>query len=243
MTSFIVLLAIVSGLSIIFLTDAMNVQRLDFGDFTFFVNVFLPEKRALYHHGHEDLLSYVGYLGTEEVFVDSGRPSYCSNHAYLVEAEWHNGLCDPSRPLRPRPRFFTPPTIFSEPDSVRVSVEQGEAEFVAENRLFDIRRTLKFAECSDNTVKVTELLQSYRGNMSPSFVHLFPGVEPSRADRKTFHIGGVQIRYSFEVPLVFEASERGIDYGAIDTCCRLRVKFPPCRVCKVAWEISDVRRK
>lgn len=221
----------------------MNVQRLDFGDFTFFVNVFLPEKRALYHHGHVDLLSYVCYLGTKEILIDTGRPTYRSNHSYLVGAEWHNGLCDPSRPLRPSPRFFTAPVVFSEPESVRVNITQSEAEFVTENRLFGIKRILKFEEFFGGTIKVTEELQSNRGSILPFFVHFFPKSESSRVDQKIFYIDGVQIRYSIELPRVFEIFERGIDYGIIDTCCRLSVKFPSCRLCKVLWEISDVRRK
>lgn len=193
-------------------------RRLDLGRFTLFVATYSPRGHH-YHHGHEDLLSYVVYANGRELLCDPGRPSYTPTDDTFIPAAAHNGVCRPDSSLSPAPGIFVPaaftcPTVTETPTGDSVLLE-------AVNRVLG-RRQLRLS-LDDDRLRIDETL-SLHGTAPLLFAQLF--ADPTtRLECSSVVAGAYSLSYEGLSELALEPATRSTDYGERLACTRLMARL------------------
>lgn len=212
----------------------MNVERVDLGDFIFFVNVFTGNSGTEYTHHHDDLLSYSVFLKDRELLIDLGRPSYAHTSPW-VNAQSHNGMWSEQQFLRPVSRFFFP-RAFSI-NAIDLTFQRNDDGFKASafNRLTNSSRWLH-ACIQQDRVEVSEGQTCNNARSAHHFSHFFPSAEIKLLSSSQLQIHGVIFSYDCKVRL--KSASRSAAYGKIGPASKIYFDVGIGHSCKCDWGIQ-----
>lgn len=193
-------------------------RRLDMGPFTLFVSTYSPRGRH-YHHGHEDLLSYIVYVLGQETLCDPGRPSYSPADDHFIHAEAHNGLSCGGRALSPVPGVLVP-AAFSHA-TVTETQDEGGIVFEAVNSVLGRRRLLRLS-LVNSQLRIDETA-TFRRVAPTTFTHWF--ADPNTRSEQTCIVTSTcRFHYENLSDLTLEPAIRSTEYGEQLACTRLTAR-------------------
>lgn len=193
-------------------------RRLDLGPFTLFVATYSSRGRY-YHHGHEDLLSYVVYTHGQETLCDAGRPSYDPADDTFIGAGAHNGLSCLDQPLSPTPGVLVP-AAFSRA-TVNEMKDGDGILFEATNHVFGSRRRLRLSFDSGR-LRIDETF-THRRAAPLAFTHWFADAN-ARLEPAGVVSGACRLHYESLSGIALKPAIRSTEYGERLACTRLTAR-------------------
>lgn len=209
----------------------MNIERIDIGDYIFFLNVFKNNSGLINSHHHNDLLSYVLYKGSEEVLIDPGLPSYLRPSDYSHSFR-HNGIWSSEDYLRPTNRFYYPRAIICNAISLDIRKNKNTFSARARNRYTHAVRTFS-VELAAKTIYVHETLTMPLERSQIGFVHYFPNQPLKMVGNLAFQFGQTKLNYYQKVSTA--QSDRAVAYGEPDRAICLSCNP---RIGEMKWSIG-----
>ena len=188
----------------------MNVQRINFGKFVIFINVFSGNAGANFTHHHDDLLSYVLYDSGREILIDPGMPNFLRPNEFSLNYR-HNGIWCEEGLLRPMARFFTPRSFFS--DAIKLNILWDGLSFSAsaQNIYTGDERVLHITG-DYSKIQVIETYRRTFGLSSFGFTHCFADDVLNHHSPNKIKFAGLEFSYDRKVSVAMRC-DRALAYG------------------------------